>query len=74
MTSTAEAYRIAKDADEAFEAACKAAGFGSRWDAGVDTHPDVLPAKAAKVAADKAWREVFWAAHEAARAADKEDV
>ena len=68
QTEIEEAYRIAKEADDAFEAACRAAGFTSRWEDGVSTHPMVKPARDAKVAADEAWHTAFLAAERAALA------
>jgi len=62
-------YRVAHDADVAYEAAVRAAGFKSRWDmlrAEKDKHPAVCQAYDAKVAADAlmldAWEEMRLAA------------
>ncbi len=58
-------YRAAHDADVAFEAAVRLAGFKSRWDmprAEKEKHPAVMEAFGAKVAADQAmhdaWEEI----------------
>lgn len=70
MTPLKDAIAAAKAADSAFDAACKAAGYKTRWDWNqhFDPGPEELrEAYRAKVAADFAVHSAFFASRQAAR-------